>query len=86
MNKQVVRHLDISDNPLLTKAFYSELNELLSDNTVALERIEIEGNNVGDQILHEMCTAMIEAKKIVYLNVSKNRITDVGARDIAILI
>ena len=86
MNLQVVRHLDISDNPLLTKNFYRELCELLADNTVALERIEIEGNNVGDQIIHDMCTAMVQAKKIVYLNVSKNNITDAGARSIALLI
>ena len=86
MNKQVVRHLDISDNPLLTKNFYNELSEMLADSSIALERIEIEGNNVGDQVLHEMCKSMIEAKKIVYLNVSKNRITDAGARDIALLI
>ena len=59
---------------------------MLADKTIALERIEIEGNNVGDQVIHEMCKAMIEAKKIVYLNVSKNRITDAGARDIALLI
>ena len=86
MNKQVVRHLDISYNPLLTKEFYRELCEMLADKTSSLERIEIEGNMVGDQILHEMCAAMTEAKKIVYLNVSKNRITDAGARDLALLI
>lgn len=33
-----------------------------------------------------MVTAMVEAKKIVYLNVSKNRISDAGARDLALLI
>ena len=81
-----MRHLDISNNPLLTKNFYRELCELLADKTIALERIEIEGNQVGDQIIHEMCKAMIAAKKIVYLNVSKNNITDAGARDLALLI
>lgn len=48
MNKQVVRHIDFSYNPLLTRNFYKELDELLADNTIALERVEIEGNNVGD--------------------------------------
>ena len=86
MNLQVVRHLDLSNNPLLTKVFYNELCGLLADNTVALERIEIEGNNVGDKVIAEMCKAMMIGKKIVYLNVSKNNITDAGARDIALLI
>ena len=31
MDQQVVRHLDVGYNPLLTKAFYRELCELLSD-------------------------------------------------------
>jgi hypothetical protein len=86
MDKQVVLHLDISNNPLLTKKFYIELNSLLADEACALERIEIEGNNVGDAIIHEMVQAMIKAKKIVYLNVSKNGIEDEGARDLALLI
>jgi len=81
-----VRHLDISNNPHLTKKFYIELNDLLADESCALERIEIEGNNVGDGIIHEMVKAMITAKKIVYLNVSNNGIQDDGARDLALLI
>ena len=70
MDKQVVNHLDISYNPLLTKKFYNELNEILCDPTSGLERVELEGNNIGDQILHDMVQAMVTAKNIVYLNVS----------------
>lgn len=86
MDKNVVRHLDISQNPMLTKKFYTELNQLLADESCALERIEIEGNNVGDSVIHEMVQAMIVSKKIVYLNVSDNGIEDAGARDLALLI
>jgi len=86
MDKTVVRHLDISQNPMLTKKFYTKLNQLLADESCALERIEIEGNNVGDSVIHEMVQAMIVSKKIVYLNVSDNGIEDAGARDLALLI
>ena len=70
MDKKTVRHLDLSYNPLLTKKFYNELNELMADESCNLERIEIEGNNVGDTVLHTMCEAMIATKRIVYLNVN----------------
>ena len=86
MDKNVVSHLDISQNPMLTKKFYTELNQLLADETCALERIDIEGNNVGDAIIHDMVQAMITSKRIVYLNVSDNGIEDAGARDLALLI
>ena len=71
---------------MLTKKFYTELNQLLADETCALERINIEGNNVGDAIIHDMVQAMITSKRIVYLNVSDNGIEDAGARDLALLI
>ena len=86
MDRQTVRHLDISYNPNLTKAFYMELCEILRDPNSHLERLEIEGNYIGDTVLHELVKAMCQTKKIVYLNVSKNRIEDTGARDIATLI
>jgi len=86
MDKQVVRHLDVSYNPLLTKKFYDELNLYLADESCHLERVEIEGNNIGDRVLHDMVQAMITSKKIVYFNVNRNKIEDAGARDLAILI
>lgn len=86
MDRHVVRHLDISYNPLLSIRFYMELCELLADPSSHLERLEIEGNNIGDGMLHELVQAMVKAKKLVYLNVSKNRIEDGGARDLALLI
>ena len=64
MDQQTVRHLDISYNPLLTKAFYRELCTLLADPACGLQRLEIEGNEVGDAILHELCAAMSVGKKI----------------------
>ena len=86
MDRTLVRHLDISYNPLLTNKFYDELNEILADPVSNLERVELEGNMVGDLIIHEMVQAMIKTKKIKFLNVSKNEITDTGARDLALLI
>ena len=41
---------------------------------------------MGDAILHDLCAAMAATKKIKYFNASKNKITDVGARDLALLV
>jgi len=54
MDKQIVRHLDVSYNPALTKKFYTELNECMADPACNLERLEVEGNKIGDRQLHEM--------------------------------
>jgi len=86
MDKVLIRHLDISNNPQLTRRFYDELSLILAEPGNLLERVELEGNNIGDRQLHELVTAMTAAKQIVYLNVSKNKISDAGARDLAMLI
>ena len=86
MDKGLIRHLDISYNPQLTHRFYNELIEILAEQGNVIERLEIEGNKIGDRLLHELVEAMIQSKSIVYLNVNNNNISDAGARDLAMLI
>ena len=86
MDKTLIRHLDVSYNPQLSKRFYDELVQVLSDPACHIERLEIEGNKVGDRVLHDLVEALILTKNIQYLNVSRNNIEDAGARDLAALI
>ena len=86
MDKSLIRHLDISYNPLLTKRFYEVLVQILNEPDNLIERLELEGNKVGDSIISELVDALIQSKKIVYLNVSHNGVGDPGARDLARLI
>ena len=86
MDKSLIRHLDISYNPQLSFNFYQELIEILSDPGNVIERLEVEGNRIGDRLIHELVEAMMKSKSIVYLNVNRNKIGDAGARDLAMLI
>ena len=86
MDRTLIKHLDISLNPLLSRRFYSELFELLADPACCIERLELEGNEIGDRLLQELVQALLETKNIVYLNVSKNKIEDAGGRNLALLI
>ena len=55
MDRVNIKHLDISYNPNLTSKFYEALCELIEDPACSLERIEIEGNMIGDKILRPLC-------------------------------
>ena len=85
LNKGLVKHLDMSENSTLSGKFYEELGNLMEDEKAVLERIEIEDNQIGDQILIDLVEHLLYGR-ISYLNVSKNGITDVGAVAIAKLI
>ena len=86
MNHSLVKHLDFSDNSTLSPKFYDVLGELMEDETCVLERIELEDNRMTDQTLEMFINHLIEGGRITYLNISKNGITDVGAKSIARLI
>ena len=86
MDKTQIRHIDISYNPRLTKKFYDALVKVMSDSFCMIERIEIEGNKVGDKTLQDLVRAIIYTQRLVYLNVSRNMIGDLGARSLALLI
>ena len=51
MNKNLVKHLDFSENSTLSDQFYSKLGEVVKDRNSVLERIELEDNRIGDNIL-----------------------------------
>ena len=59
MDRSLIKHLDISYNPLLTRRFYSELFEILADEGCIIERLELEGNKIGDGLLHELVQSLI---------------------------
>lgn len=86
MDRTLIRHLDVSYNPQLGRRFYEELVQVLSDPASHIERLEIEGNRVGDRVLHDLVEALLLTKNIQYLNVSRCNIEDAGARDLALLI
>ena len=86
MNRINIRHLDISENPLLTHKFYDVLCDVVQDGSCQLERLECEDNGMGDKIVGQLIDALLLNGKMVYLNLSKNNITDVGARSVARLI
>ena len=86
MNKSLVKHLDVSENSTLSPKFYDELGKLMKDENAVLDRIELEDNRISDQTLESFINDLIEGGRISYLNVSKNGITDTGARSLAKLI
>ena len=51
MNNNLVKHLDFSENSTLSDQFYSKLGEVVKDRNSVLERIELEDNRIGDNIL-----------------------------------
>ena len=86
MDRVNIRHLDVSENPLLTHRFYDALCEVIADGACQLERLECEDNAMGDRLVGQLIDALLTHHKIVYLSLSKNSITDVGARSVARLI
>lgn len=86
IDRQLISHIDISYNPRLTSAFYDVLNSILEDPGYLLERVELEGNNIGDKKLGDLVDAILVNKNITYLNVSRCAITDKGARALARLV
>ena len=83
MDKTTVKCLDVSYNSALTDKFYDALCKLLLDRSCCLERIELEGNRIGDKILHKICLSAVVNNRLTFLNVSKCEITDKGAMSIA---
>lgn len=81
-----VKHLDLSFNANLTSKFYIELSSILTDEKCMLERLELEGNKIGDKNLTILCAAVKSSPRLQFLNVSKCEITDKGAYMLAHLI
>jgi len=86
MDRTTVKSLDFSYNPALTDKFYDELCKLLLDRSCCLERIELEGNRIGDKVLQKICLSAVVNCRLTFLNVSKCEITDKGAISIAQMI
>jgi Leucine-rich repeat (LRR) protein len=86
MDLTKLKELDLSNNPGLTDKFYSVLCEIVMDNKCYLEKLELEGNKIGDKILTKLCLAFIVRNRLKFLNVSKCAISDKGAASLAQLI
>ena len=56
MDKTLIRHIDFSYNTSLTFKFYSKLAEIIEEGCI--ERLELEGNKVGDRVLHQLLVAI----------------------------
>lgn len=46
-----MKALDLSNNPGLTEKFYDELCDVIENGKCMLERLELEGNMIGDRVL-----------------------------------
>lgn len=79
MNKETVKLVDISYNPNLTEKSYDVLCKTLMAEGIVLERLELEGNMIGDNILKKLCSAIVCNPVFKFLNVSKCGISDKGA-------
>lgn len=82
IDKHAVKRLDLSYNPHLTKKFYTFLAETIEDPDFNLERLELEGNKMGDHNVDIICNSLTDTG-MSYLNLSKNEITDKGAPSLA---
>ena len=86
MDKAVLTHLDLSENPLLTKKFYEQLIDMINENVCNLQRLEIEANKIDKIALKNLCEALSKLKSFQMLNVSNCNINDRDAKVIASMI
>jgi len=78
MNKQLVKHLDLSYNSTIGPEFYRQLADILDDPRTSLEYLSLEANNMGDKPLGYLCEKICQNSNLTVLNLSKNNITDQG--------
>ena len=78
MNKQLVKHLDLSYNSTIGPEFYRQLADILDDLRTSLEYLSLEANNMGDKPLGYLCEKICQNSNLTVLNLSKNNITDQG--------
>jgi len=76
----------VSYNPLLTASSYELLAKLVKDERCELEKLSLEGNQMGNKNLKIVTDTLSDVKFIKSLNVSKNKLTCEGAKSISSLI
>jgi len=79
LNKKKIKSLDLSLNPMISKEFYNVLAEYIDDPLTELQKLQLEGNKIGDFNIQKLCSKIEENIKITYLNFSNNDITNIGA-------
>lgn len=60
--------------------------DVIKDKRCELEKLNMEGNQMGNKSLYIVTTALEEVKYIQSLNISKNKITCLGAKAIGSLL
>ena len=78
-----LKKLDISRNPTLTIKSYKALFKHFMDTRAKITHVNMEGNEIGDEVVKELCEMMMYLRGIQFLNLSKCAITDVGAISLA---
>jgi hypothetical protein len=86
MDRSVVTHIDISENPNLTAKFYDFLAEKIVEIGTNLRCLELEKNPIDYISLEKVCQALIDADLIQMLNLSQCGIDDRSSRLICNLI
>jgi len=82
LNKYIT-NFDISHNPNVKSLNFSKL---ITDMSYNLTNLNIEGNNMGDNIVVKLCDAILERPVMKILNLSQNMITNKGAWSLAELL
>lgn len=76
-----IETFDISNNPEIEMPAYKLLCELLESETYKLfARLELEGNQLGDQNMISFLEGLKFNTSLKLLNISQNNISDLGAR------
>ena len=70
IDRSVVTHIDLSENPALTPTFYKFLCELIMEVGSNLQQLELEANNITNSTLEALVNALCEAGCIQMLNLS----------------
>lgn len=78
-----LRELDLSENINLGLPIYQALARVVEDRIWNLKSLNLEANKCGDDACELICEAISYNDSITYLNLSKNNISDRGAKAIA---
>ena len=75
--------LDLSYNPGLGRESYEQLASYPEHTGSGLRVLRLEGNSAGDKLCELMHEALVGHAHLRQLDISRNRITDVGAENLS---
>ncbi len=80
--RRTLLHLDLGLNPSIGSHFYEVLAEFLEDPGTYLQRLNLEGNKMGDTNFQPVARALEYNARMKYINFSQNELTDLGLKHI----